>query len=85
VPPEYHDEVKRVRATLQRARDRRKERLEEAPLTTEEAEALADTIVGLDRAVGALSNLYESDFASDASSAEIEDHKRWLAFVDRLG
>ena len=84
VPPEYHDEVKRVRTKLRRARDRRKERLEAASLTVAEAEALADTIVGLDRAVVALSNLYESAFASGASSAEIEDHKRWLAFVDQL-
>jgi len=85
VPPEYHDEVGRVRAELQRGRDRRKERLEEESLTVEQAEALADSIVGLDRAVVALSNLYESDFASDASNADVEDHKRWLAFIDQLG
>lgn len=84
VPPEYRDEVQRVRATLVAERDRREERLAEAPLTTEAAESLADSVVGLDRAIAALQNLYENDFADDASQAKIEDHKRWLAFLDQL-
>lgn len=84
VPPEYHDEVQAVRTKLKSERERKKERLAEAALTTAEAERLADTIVGLDRAIVALGNLYESDFGEEAKQTDIADKKRWLAFLDRL-
>ena len=84
VPPEYRDETQRVRAKLVSERDRREERLADASITTAEAESLADSIVGLDRAIAALQSLYENDFAEDAQQASVDDHKRWLAFVDQL-
>lgn len=85
VPEEYREEVKAVRSKLAAERERRRDRLAEADLSTPEAERLADTVVGLDRALVALSNLHESDYGEEARTAEVQDQKRWLAFLDRLG
>lgn len=84
VPPDRREEVGRVRQTLQTERERRYNRLQEASLTLTEAEELARSITGLDRAITALSNIYESDLGDERHSANIQDNKRWLSFIDRL-
>lgn len=84
VPPEKRENVREVRAKLEHERDRLRERLREEPLTEETAEEVADTIVGIDRAIGALSNLREPDFGQQSHEAYIESNRRWLNLIDQL-
>lgn len=84
VPPERRDEVRSVRATLESERKSRLERLRSDPLTREEAEALADAIVGIDRALVALGNVNETELDDRRKEAYVEDNRRWLSFIDKL-
>ncbi|MFW6384360.1 MAG: DUF5788 family protein [Halodesulfurarchaeum sp.] len=84
IPPDRREEVRRVRNTLKRERNRRLERLETASLTEPEAVELADTILGLERALTALSNLSESSFVDRSDQAELDGTRQWLDFLDQL-
>ena len=84
VPPDRRDEVQQVRATLKTERKRLKSRLESDPLTTEEAEELARTIIGIDRALTALKNLYETDLGERSHEEYVEGYRRFLKFIDQL-
>ncbi|MFB6128359.1 MAG: DUF5788 family protein [Halorhabdus sp.] len=84
VPPELRDRVTDVRAELTAERKQRKQRLESAELTESEAEDLAKSIVGIDRALSALQNLHESDFTDSAREADVESSRRWVSFLDTI-
>ncbi|QCC52454.1 DUF5788 family protein [Halapricum salinum] len=84
VPPEQRDDVQRVRATLKRERDRLKKRLKNDPLSTAEAESIAETIVGIDRAISALKSLREPDLREHAHEEYIASNKRWMNFINQL-
>ena len=84
VPPDRREEVRGVRQRLENERERRYDRLRNASLTVEEGEELVRTIIGLDRAITALSNVYESDIGRERHRAYIEDNRRWLSFIDEL-
>ena len=84
IPPDRREAVRSVRNTLDRERKRRLQRLETASLTESAATELADTILGLDRALTALSNLSEPDFKTRSERAEVDGTRQWLDFVDQL-
>jgi uncharacterized protein YjiS (DUF1127 family) len=84
IPPARRESVRSVRRTLERERKRRRKRLETASLTESAARDLADTILGLDRALTALSNLSEPDFETRSAKADVDGTKQWLDFVDQL-
>jgi len=84
VPPEKRESVQEVRATLNRERDRLKNRLRTAAVSPDEAEELADTIVGLDRAISALKSLREPDLKQHAHEEYVESNRRWVNFIDQL-
>jgi len=84
VPPESRDLLQDATATLRGERAQRLERLESEPLDRAEAEALADEIVGIDRALHALENIRQPDYGETARTASLDDHKRWSAFLDQL-
>ncbi|QGN07014.1 hypothetical protein Hrd1104_06705 [Halorhabdus sp. CBA1104] len=84
VPPELRDRVREVRRKLTAERAARKERLESATLTESEAEALADSIVGIDRALAALQNLHEPDLAERARKQDVQSNRRWVSFLDTI-
>ena len=84
VPPDRRDEVQTVRARLKAERDRRKDRLASAEITAAEGDALARSIVGIDRALNALKNLYETDLGDRSREEYVEGTRRWLSFVDQL-
>ena len=84
VPPERRDEVQRVRSRLQEEREQLKAKLKTDELTAAEGEALARTIVGIDRAITALKNLYETDLGERTHEEYVEGNRRWLAFIDQL-
>lgn len=84
IPPSKRESVRAVRSKLKRERERRTSRLESAPLSEDEATRLADTILGLERAVTALGNLSEPDFDGRSAEAELQGTRRWIEFVDQL-
>jgi len=84
VPPEHRELLADAKKTLRDERAQRLERLESAPLAREDAETLADEIVGIDRALNALENIRQPDYGDTARTAAIDDHKRWSAFLDQL-
>lgn len=84
VPPDRRDEVQRVRSRLQEEREQLKTQLKTDELTEAEGEALARTIVGIDRAITALKNLYETNLGERSHEEYVEGNRRWLAFIDQL-
>ncbi|MDZ7849706.1 MAG: DUF5788 family protein [Halodesulfurarchaeum sp.] len=82
IPPDKRESVRAVRKTLRQDRERRRERLASDSLT--EAEALARTILGLDRALTALGNLAETDLETRSHEEYVDGTRRWVNFVDQL-
>ncbi|AFZ72873.1 DUF5788 family protein [Natronobacterium gregoryi] len=84
IPDDLKPVVREAQISLQEERERLVERLESAPLEYEEAEEIADTIVGIDRTLNALKSLRGGGYTSEAPAEEIEDHKRWLDFLNSI-
>lgn len=84
VPPEQRESVQRVRATLKRERDRLTDCLKNDPLSTEEAESVAGTIVGVDRAISALKSLREPDLQQHSHDEYVASNRRWVNFINQL-
>jgi len=84
LPPETSELVSQARQTLATERKARVDQLEHSAIDREEAEQLADEIVGIDRARNALKTIRHPDFGDQAATANIDDHKRWLSFVDSI-
>ncbi|MFB6161937.1 MAG: DUF5788 family protein [Halococcoides sp.] len=84
VPPDQRDRVRSVRASLTDKRDDLVNRLRTADITADEAERLADEIVGIDRAIAALKNLHEPDIAEADREHNLESNRRWVDFLDTI-
>ena len=84
VPPALDRRVRAARESLRAERERRVDRLETDALDRETAEALADEVVGIDRALNALEGIRRPGFADEHHADTLESHDRWLAFVDRV-
>jgi len=84
LPPETSELVSRVRQRFAVEREHRLDRLKHDQLTSEEAEQLAEEIIGIDRARNALKTIRHPSFGEEARTNSIEDHKRWLSFVDSI-
>jgi hypothetical protein len=84
VPPALERKVSAARETLRTERERRVERLESAPIDAETAEALAEEVIGIDRALNALSGIRRPGFADEHHADTLAGHERWLAFVDQV-
>ncbi|RLM52212.1 MULTISPECIES: DUF5788 family protein [unclassified Halorubrum] len=84
VPPALDRKVTAARESLRAERARRVERLESDPLGRETAEALADEVVGIDRALNALEGIRRPGFADEHHADTLAGHERWLAFVDQV-
>ena len=82
VPPALDRRVSAACESLRAERERRVDRLETDPLDRETAEALADEVVGIDRALNALEGIRRPGFADEHHADTLESHERWLAFVD---
>lgn len=84
VPPDRREEVQTVRARLVEERKTLESKLEEAPISAAEGEELARTIVGIDRAITALKNLYETDLDERSHEEYVEGTRRFLDFIKQL-
>ncbi|ERG89614.1 MAG: hypothetical protein J07HX5_01784 [halophilic archaeon J07HX5] len=85
IPTGDRDRVKRATRNLRRERLERKQRIEDAdtPISYEDGERLADAIVGIDRALGALESLEPVDLEREAQAKETADRKRWTRFLQQ--
>ncbi|MEF8830772.1 MAG: DUF5788 family protein, partial [Halobacteriales archaeon] len=70
IPPETKETLQEAKQALRAERKRRVERLESEPLDREPAEALADEIVGIERALNALDSIREPSYGERARAAE---------------
>jgi len=81
VPSGERERVEQAKKNLRRERLQRKQRLEEADITYEEGERLANAIIGIDRALNALEQLGPVDLEREAQRQEAADRKRWMKFL----
>jgi hypothetical protein len=83
VPPGERERVEAAKRNLRRERVERKTRLEEADLTREAGEVLANSIIGIDRALAGLEQLGEVDIEAEAQAKAAADKKRWMNFLQQ--
>jgi len=83
VPAERREELEWATKQLRRARLERRQTIEEGAVSFAEGEALAAEVVGIDRALNALSDLAEPDLESRAQESSRADQERWLTFLKR--
>ena len=81
VPPGERDRVERAKRNLRRERLQRKQRLADDDISREEGEHLAETIIGLDRALNELEGLGPVDVEAEAQAEATADRKRWTKFL----
>lgn len=81
VPPGERDRVERAKRNLRRERIERREVIEAGEVSFAEGEAVADAIVGIDRALEALESLGASSIERDAEAQAAADTKRWMSFL----
>jgi hypothetical protein len=81
VPPGERDRVEQAKRNLRRERLQRKQQLEDSDISREEGERLAETIIGLDRALNELEGLGSVDVEAEAQAQETADRKRWTKFL----
>ncbi len=81
VPRGERERVERAQKNLRRERLQRKQRLENGDVSREEGEALANAIVGIDRALNALDQLGPVDLEDEAEAQAAADRKRWMRFL----
>ena len=83
VPAEDREEIEAAKRNLRRERIDRRDRIEEGDISKERGEELAESIVGIDRALHALSDLGTSSVEAEAEAQEHADRKRWVSFLQQ--
>ena len=83
IPPDQRERVEAVKKRLRSERQERRHRLEHDDIDREAGERLANTIVGIDRALNALESLGTTDLSGEAQAAETADQKRWITFLKK--
>ncbi|AUX10746.1 hypothetical protein AArcSl_3139 [Halalkaliarchaeum desulfuricum] len=81
IPPGERERVETAKRNLRRERRRRFDRLESEEMSYAEGEQLAETIVGIDRALEALEGLEPVDLEAEEQRREAADRKRWMSFL----
>ncbi|RJT06547.1 DUF5788 family protein [Halococcus sp. IIIV-5B] len=83
VPAEDREEIELAKRNLRRERIARRDRIEEGDISRERDEELAESIIGIDRALHALSDLGTADIEAEAEAQERADRKRWVSFLQQ--
>ncbi|PSP80025.1 hypothetical protein BRC81_02165 [Halobacteriales archaeon QS_1_68_20] len=84
VPQQERERVEQAKKNLRRERLQRKQRLEDDDISYEEGERLAESIVGIDRALDGLEQLDVTDVEGEAERAEAADRRRWMSFLRQV-
>ncbi|MBS3760076.1 DUF5788 family protein [Halodesulfurarchaeum sp.] len=82
----HHQEkrVQKVIRGLRTERQRRRKRIKTGDISLDEAEQLADSILGIDRALTVLESDDETDIEAESNRNRQADRKRWLSFVEQV-
>jgi len=83
IPPGERERVDRAKRNLRRERMDREERIEDGEISYEEGDELADSIIGIDRALEALEQLGPADIEQEQQVKETADKKRWMQFLKK--
>lgn len=81
IPDAEREQLEEAKRTLRRERLRRKQRIADEDLSVEEAEDLAGSIHGLDRALNALEELDTPSFGEELRQKKLDDARELLALV----
>ena len=81
IPSGERERVDRAKKNLRRERLQRLQRIEDNEVSYEEGERLAESIIGIDRALNALEQLRPVDLEQEAAVQETADRKRWMRFL----
>jgi len=81
VPAGERERVEEAKRNLRRERLDRVERIEDGDLDYEAGVALADAVIGIDRALEALETLDAGSVEAEAERRETADTKRWMTFL----
>ncbi|HKJ59168.1 MAG TPA: DUF5788 family protein [Halobacteriales archaeon] len=84
VPAGERERVEEAKKNLRRERLARRQRIEAGEVSYEEGERLAESVLGIDRALNALESLGPTDLESEASEREAADTKRWMSFLKQV-
>jgi len=83
IPPGERERVDKAKRNLRRERVERLERIEDGEISYEEGEQLAESIIGIDRALNALDQLEPVDLEAEAERQAAADQKRWTRFLQK--
>lgn len=83
-PTTLREQINEFQKQLRRERVRRRDIIEEGEVSFAEGETHATVILGIDRALNALSNLEPTDLEAEAQSSESADQKRWVSFLQEV-
>lgn len=83
VPTNEREQVETAKRNLRRERRKRLDRLETEKMSYAEGEQLAESIVGIDRALEALEQLEPVDLEAEEQRNEAADRKRWMSFLQQ--
>jgi len=83
VPAEERERVDEAKKNLRRERNNRLERIEDGDISYAAGERLANSIIGIDRALDALRQLKPVDVEQEAARKEAVDQKRWMNFLQQ--
>mgnify|MGYP000350726562 CR=1 FL=1 len=81
VPPGERERVEAAKKNLRRERLARRQEIEAGEVSYAEGERLAESILGIDRALNGLESLGPTDIEAEADAQEAADTKRWLSFL----
>lgn len=84
VPEGEREKVEQAKRNLRREKIERRELIEENEVTFEEGEALAEAIIGIDRALEALQSLGSANIEGEIQAKEAADQKRWMGFLKKV-
>ena len=83
IPPGERERVEQAKRNLRRERVDRLELIEDNEVSYERGEGLAESIIGIDRALNALDQLEPVDLEAEAERKQAADTKRWTTFLKK--
>ncbi|QGA83356.1 Uncharacterized protein LC1Hm_2322 [Halomicrobium sp. LC1Hm] len=83
IPAGERERVENAKRNLRRERRQRTQRIEDDDITFAQGERLANSIIGIDRALNALEQLGPADIEQEAQAKEAADKKRWMQFLKK--
>ena len=85
IPAGERERVDTAKRNLRRERLQRKQRIEDddAEITWAEGDELANSIIGIDRALDALEQLGPANLEQEEQAQKAADKKRWMKFLQK--